>query len=149
VSKSIDSTQSDGVADTGHSRRTVVKGLAWSVPVIVVATAVPAAAASVGQVTLNSASTCFFDPEGPDDTDYRWTLHFTNNSGSASTVNVTALGGLTLKGTTSGSIPNGGGNLVVVTNTGPGTSSVSITYTVDGVSKTTSISRTYSGQCPG
>ena len=36
-------------------RRTIAKGVAWTVPVVIVATAAPAAAAS-GAVTLDSAS---------------------------------------------------------------------------------------------
>lgn len=47
----------DGASGTGREidRRTIAKGVAWSVPVVIVATAAPAAAAS-GHITMTSLS---------------------------------------------------------------------------------------------
>lgn len=42
----------------GPSRRTLVKGAAWSVPVVAVAGAAPAHAASPGQVILTQVGAC-------------------------------------------------------------------------------------------
>lgn len=50
----------------GISRRTMVKGAAWSLPVIAVATAVPLAAASTGG-TINSEANYYWDAEAQGD----------------------------------------------------------------------------------
>ena len=46
--------------DRGVSRRTVAKGMAWSVPAVAVATAAPAMASSGGGPTLTFVSSCKF-----------------------------------------------------------------------------------------
>jgi hypothetical protein len=50
----------------GISRRTVIKGAAWSVPVIAVAAALPLAAASTGG-TVNSEANYYWDAEAQGD----------------------------------------------------------------------------------
>lgn len=52
--------------DSGISRRTVIKGAAWSVPVIAVGAAVPLAAASTGG-TINSVANYYWDAEAQGD----------------------------------------------------------------------------------
>ena len=53
-----------GMADRGVSRRAIVKGAAWSVPAVILATAVPAAATDSGNVVATSVTGVRGDPHG-------------------------------------------------------------------------------------
>lgn len=78
-------------AERGLSRRTIVQGAAWSVPVIAAAVATPLAAASVAEPTLT----------------------FVNGPYSVGTC--ASLGNVTIQATTDGSAPVAPGTLITVT----------------------------------
>jgi hypothetical protein len=74
---------------SGISRRTVVKGAAWSVPAIVVATAAPAMAATP-IVTIGVGLACKH-PGAGDEKHYHFELTVTNNGGATTTVTITEM----------------------------------------------------------
>lgn len=82
----------------GISRRTLVKGAAWSVPAVTVLGATPAFAASPGEITLpdTSESACKYTGNYPSGQAYRVELCFTNNMSDQRTITIT---GAEFKGT--------------------------------------------------
>ncbi len=72
-----------GMADRGVSRRAIVKGAAWSVPAVILATAVPAAATDSGNVVATSVTGVRGTPTGRT----TFTITFTNTSPGDHTVN--------------------------------------------------------------
>ena len=75
------------------SRRTVVKGTAWAVPAVVVATAAPAMAAGTSQCLTASFSplSCKQPGIGQNDFGYRLIICFTNTCAVAATITVTKI----------------------------------------------------------
>jgi len=80
---------------SGISRRTVVKGTAWAVPAVVVASAAPAMAAGASQCLTASFSpvSCKQPGGGQNDWGYRLRICFTNTCATAVTITVTQLQG--------------------------------------------------------
>lgn len=76
---------------SGVSRRTVVKGTAWAVPAVVVATAAPAMAASPCLTASFGGSSCKQPGLGQNADGYSLQICFTNNCTSAVTVTVTGV----------------------------------------------------------
>ena len=73
---------------SGISRRTVVKGTAWAVPAVVVASAAPAMAAGTSQCLTASfgALSCKQPGQGQNDYGYRLQICFTNTCSVAATI---------------------------------------------------------------
>jgi hypothetical protein len=120
----------DGVTGTGReiNRRTIAKGVAWTVPVVIVATAAPAAAASGGlsftaqRVTGNIVVTVL------------------NNNGVNTTValvSVTPGTGWTMP--PSQNIPKNKSKDFTLVDRSPGATVLTISYTADGVGRSTSV----------
>jgi hypothetical protein len=78
---------------SGVSRRTVVKGTAWAVPAVVVASAAPAMAAGTSQCLTATfgGNSCKQPGQGQNDFGYRLQFCFTNTCAIAGTVNVTRI----------------------------------------------------------
>jgi hypothetical protein len=74
------------IVKSSVSRRTIVKGAAWSVPAIVVATAAPAMAATP-IVTIGVGLACKHPGNG-DTKHYHFELTVTNNGGTTSTITI-------------------------------------------------------------
>jgi hypothetical protein len=77
----------------GVSRRTVVKGTAWAVPAVVVASAAPAMAASPCVTISFGPNSCKQPGEGQNIKGYNLQFCFTNTCNTAITVTVTAIQG--------------------------------------------------------
>src|SRR3954451_21784139 len=82
---------------SGVSRRTVVKGTAWAVPAVVVATAAPAMAAGASQclTATFSALSCKQPGGGQNDFGYRLQICFTNTCTSTVQIVITGIQGNT------------------------------------------------------
>jgi hypothetical protein len=78
---------------SGISRRTVVKGTAWAVPAVVVASAAPAMAAGTSQCLTATfgGNSCKQPGTGQNDFGYRLEFCFTNTCSVAGTINVTRI----------------------------------------------------------
>jgi hypothetical protein len=126
----------DGAGGTGREidRRTIAKGVAWTVPVVVVATAAPAAAGS-GDLHLAAAATL----GNPDGNNHE--IHFTAYShGVAGTVQITVPGGKDVWSTESGSVAvaaNGQGRITLMKKKNKSGSTESVTYSYTPVGKST------------
>lgn len=137
---------------SGISRRTVTKAIAWSVPVIAVAAAVPAYAASRINFSLNGAGCKLPGNSNSTYKGYAFKLAITNSSSVPITIQITSI---TLNGTSLGqtalvdlnqtpasfdanpfvlnpgqSVPNGALLTANAANSSAGT--LSITYTING-----------------
>jgi hypothetical protein len=138
-------TKASGLRPT---RRTVVKGAAWAVPAVVVASAAPAFAAS-GHIDFqqtyackNPGASCATNKFG-----YQFTVTVTNTFPADCVVTVTGAEVVSSTGTlpagwtfpTPFVVPSNGAVLVIKTNS---TNSANITFTADVVF-------TYSIDCPG
>ncbi|HET7277773.1 MAG TPA: hypothetical protein VFJ22_06825 [Dermatophilaceae bacterium] len=77
------------ILKSGISRRTVVKGAAWSVPAVVVAGAAPAYAATP-IVTIGVGLACKH-PGAGDEKHYHFELTVTNNGGATTTVTISEI----------------------------------------------------------
>ena len=89
------------------SRRTVARGVAWSVPVVAVGVAVPAFAVSpVASPTADVGDSCKCAGAGANNYDFKTVLTFT---GSGTTYPV-AVGNISTSGTVQASIPAGAAN---------------------------------------
>jgi hypothetical protein len=82
---------------SGISRRTVVKGTAWAVPAVVVASAAPAMAAGASQCLTATFSplSCKQPGTGQNNFGYRLIICFTNTCAVAATITVTKVQGNT------------------------------------------------------
>ena len=78
---------------SGISRRTVVKGTAWAVPAVVVATAAPAMAASPCLTASFGGNSCKQPGEGGNNKGYRLQICFKNSCASDQTILVTRVQG--------------------------------------------------------
>lgn len=80
-------------ARTGPSRRTVVAAAAWSVPVIAVASAAPAMAASPGVITFDPGQACKHPGQSqrPFNQDYHFVITVKNTTGEDVTVTITQM----------------------------------------------------------
>lgn len=130
------------------SRRTIVKGAAWTTPVIVLATAAPAAAASRA-VEVTAGMTAQKNADGKFGAkNVTFTVPFHNSGGQAATVEVLTL---SLDGTTLTGITGIPGTFVVaagatVTQTyvwyygdNAATGTYTLSYTVDGVAQSATV----------
>lgn len=124
-----------------YSRRTVVRGFAWTVPVIAVAAQAPAFAASYPPVIISGYTDAFKCPgqsSGGNDNEFTYIFEFT----ATGTVTSAQISGLvvTINGTefsvkyvNTTSLPGGNTRLYVVTqastNSADGTGSLTFTYT--------------------
>jgi hypothetical protein len=79
----------------GISRRTVVKGTAWAVPAVVVATAAPAMAAGASQCITASfdASSCKQPGTGQNNFGFKLKICFTNTCAAPVSITVTKIQG--------------------------------------------------------
>jgi len=80
-------------APRGPSRRTIVAAAAWSVPVIAVASAAPAMAASPGVITFDPGQACKHPGQSqqPFNQDYHFVIRVKNTTGSDVTVTITQM----------------------------------------------------------
>ncbi|MEJ1090731.1 hypothetical protein [Microbacterium istanbulense] len=129
--------------ESGVSRRTVTKAMAWAVPVMAVASTVPLAAASYVPVTLTGIA-CK-EPGNPKY--YRFQVKITNDNLAAVTVTFVSLtiNGLTLSTVDPGSttVPSFTERLITVrdgTYPDSANGTATLTYSIDGVQYTTSTS---------
>lgn len=77
---------------TQISRRSVARGMAWTVPVVAVATAAPAyASASQPVIIVGCGNACKHPGEGQNDKTYHFTFCFTNTTASSITVILTGM----------------------------------------------------------
>ena len=76
---------------SGISRRTVVKGTAWAVPAVVVASAAPAMAASPCLTASFGGNSCKQPGLGQNADGYALRICFTNNCASTVTITVTGV----------------------------------------------------------
>ncbi len=81
-------TGSEGARPSGTNRRTVVKGAAWAVPAVAVASAAPALAASPCLTATFGGNSCK-QPGSGNNFGYRLVICFTNNCTSSVTITVT------------------------------------------------------------
>jgi hypothetical protein len=133
------------------SRRAVVRTGVWAVPVVATVAAAPAFAATSGgppPVTIDGMGTaCKLPGEGQHSKDYRFTLSFDSNSANPETVTINSFD---FKGSTYTPSPN---TVVVPANasnflstftlfgfTNSSQESATITYTVDGITGTATVS---------
>lgn len=129
------------ILKSGISRRTVVKGAAWSVPTVVVAGAAPAYAATP-VVTVNASLACKH-PGAGDEKRYHFNLTVTNNGGITTTVTITSIvlvptsgQKVTFPAVSPFDVPAHGSECIVVdsnitTNSSNGTLMVSYDYTTE------------------
>ena len=90
-------SKSEMKPNQGISRRTVVKGTAWAVPAVVVATAAPAMAAGASQCLTASfgGNSCKQPGVGQNAKGYRLVICFTNTCSTQVTIRVTSVKGNT------------------------------------------------------
>jgi hypothetical protein len=114
----------DGASGTGREidRRTIAKGVAWTVPVVIVATAAPAAAASGGVTLAGSRSSGTF------------TFTVTNDGSKPVKVVITNVspGANWEVPTSQQNIPKGQSRSFSLADQSGGASVVTVSYTVDG-----------------
>jgi hypothetical protein len=114
----------DGTGGTGREidRRTIAKGVAWTVPVVIVATAAPAAAASGGVTpsAVRSGTNLVFT--------------FVNDGSQPVKVVITSIstGSGWATPTKQENIPGGQSRSVSLADKSAGATTVIVTYTVDG-----------------
>ncbi len=143
------------------SRRSVARGAAWSVPVLAVAVAAPAYAASAGAPPSALSKSCKCAGSGPNNYDFKTVVSFTGTSGTYTVVvNSWSFDGVVQPNPSPNSLTlvNGTGDLVLHTNKTnsaakhDATVTYTITDTLTGVSSTHTVAvvdLVYPPNCPG
>lgn len=132
----------------GISRRTIVKGAAWTVPAVIIATASPAAASVSGTMAATTASGTRPNPgTGSAGRVVNFTVNFAGTATSTHTVTFTSVTSAgrtwTITSGSPGIIPSGGGPVTFTATSSsnlaapPPTISVTIAYTVTGHTSST------------
>lgn len=105
------------------SRRTIIKGAAWSAPVMIAAVAVPAAVASVRPTSVTPASSAFVSAQ----TSVTYSLSPAPANGTILTLALAGAGYSFANGLTSTSATvNSSGQFTVAINAGPGSGTLSV-----------------------
>jgi hypothetical protein len=143
------------------SRRSVSRGAAWSVPLVVVGVAAPAFAASSGAPPADLSKSCKCAGNGPNNYDFKTVLSFNGTTGTFTVVvNSWSFDGVAQPTPSPNSLTltNGKGDLVLHTNKTNSASkhdatvTYTITDTVTGIATTASVSivqQMYPPNCPG